>query len=123
MIAASLKRVAVDRARSYASPFRDHMIAASLKHAPPPACAARLPSASRRTRPTFRDHMIAASLKPARAAPAASGRTSFPRSYDRGLIEAASPRLTPAPSRPFPRSYDRGLIEAIGIGGRPAGWA
>src|SRR5579875_3250034 len=42
----------------------------------------------------------------------------FPRSFDRGPIEATClPRRCPSPSS-FPRSFDRGPIEA---GGAPAG--
>src|SRR5437868_3229618 len=81
--------------------------------------------------------MIAASLKHGLTATPARRRTSFPRSYDRGLIEAIwpikgadwaathfrdhmiaaslkhpKPRLPRPAFSAFPRSYDRGLIEA-----------
>src|SRR5579872_2301374 len=60
--------------------FRDHMIAASLKPGlSPPTLWENL---------GFRDHMIAASLKPAPAEIIIAASGVFPRSYDRGLIEA-----------------------------------
>src|SRR5438876_12225859 len=37
----------------------------------------------------------------------------FPRSCDRGLIEASMPPTVSAAESKFPRSCDRGLIEAI----------
>ena len=37
---------------------------------------------------------------------------TFPRSIDRGLIEAPVPRTVPDSRDAFPRSIDRGLIEA-----------
>ena len=38
---------------------------------------------------------------------------AFPRSKDRGLIEASIRRLIPPETCLFPRSKDRGLIEAV----------
>jgi len=86
----------------------------------------------------FRDQLIAASLKRAKAYSDRRGSRQFPRSTDRGLIEArfATPtrvggpthfrdQLIAASLKPssgtlligcansFPRSTDRGLIEAI----------
>src|SRR5579872_2915449 len=61
----------------------------------------------------FRDHMIAASLKRHHEA-AGAPAPRFPRSYDRGLIEARKRGGTPFRNGRFPRSYDRGLIEAPG---------
>ena len=46
--------------------------------------------------------------------------TEFPRSKDRGLIEASRRRGTALASTEFPRSKDRGLIEATGV--RARGW-
>src|SRR5579872_5671084 len=70
------------------------MIAASLKQ------IAALSDFCARNR--FRDHMIAASLKPDRAANRANELNGFPRSYDRGLIEASrSCRSTHRSARGF----------------------
>src|SRR5947209_2523830 len=60
----------------------------------------------------FRDHMIAASLKPGRAVAVPVPVSGFPRSYDRGLIEAGTCSRRKPRAASFPRSYDRGLIEA-----------
>src|SRR5579883_59121 len=61
----------------------------------------------------FRDPRIAASLKQAVSAEAVTANVAFPRSPDRGLIEAAiSNSLRYSLLSRFPRSPDRGLIEA-----------
>ena len=59
----------------------------------------------------FRDQLIAASLKPALHLAALIG--TFPRSIDRGLIEARAISDCGSPHAVFPRSIDRGLIEAL----------
>ena len=85
--------------------FRDPRIAASLKQ----ECGDIL----RLLVVHFRDPRIAASLKRASASSKTSCPSSFPRSEDRGLIEAGF-RRRPKAFRPvFPRSEDRGLIEAM----------
>jgi len=60
----------------------------------------------------FRDHVIAGSLKRGVSESVRGARSGFPRSRDRGLIEAISARPSGSASRKFPRSRDRGLIEA-----------
>ena len=67
----------------------------------------------------FRDQLIAASLKPVHTRQPQQECSIFPRSIDRGLIEAR--RTPPADLRlqNFPRSIDRGLIEAQPGGLRP----
>ena len=81
LIAASLKQASAVAVRLAGATFRDQLIAASLK-----------PADARDTRSRmyapFRDQLIAASLKPHEAAGLAATDTAFPRSIDRGLIEA-----------------------------------
>src|SRR5438132_567498 len=57
----------------------------------------------------FRDHMIAASLKPASPCRTWPTRWAFPRSYDRGLIEA--PDRAP-PAAPPPADFRDHMIAA-----------
>ena len=85
--------------------FRDQLIAASLKLAVPVDHAEV-------THQNFRDQLIAASLKRSYRCLQLVFDLSFPRSADRGLIEAVASQLGISPSTPFPRSADRGLIEA-----------
>ncbi len=85
-------------------PFRDHMIAAPLKR-PLRLTVSTIPL-------TFRDHMIAAPLKPGRWIINEADRR-FPRSHDRGSIEAKSIPPCSARNAAFPRSHDRGSIEAL----------
>ena len=62
----------------------------------------------------FRDQLIAAPLKLGRLRKKRQPVISFPRSIDRGPIEASSDlSVSIAGSRPFPRSIDRGPIEAL----------
>ena len=115
-------------ARSSASPFRDQLIAASLK----PDCAGDTAEPLL----AFRDQLIAASLKQEPLLQSKTWAVTFPRSIDRGLIEAhwrraeataasafrdqliaaslkrPGARITKAVAGCFPRSIDRGLIEA-----------
>ncbi len=82
-IAASLKHRSIDAYRaSDRRSFRDRKIAASLK----PRCHQ---SIDRRTSTAFRDRKIAASLKRDAFAIDMPRCDRFPRSKDRGLIEAA----------------------------------
>ena len=60
----------------------------------------------------FRDQLIAASLKHGKDAAEAEANAKFPRSIDRGLIEASSASSATDRGLSFPRSIDRGLIEA-----------
>ncbi len=80
MIAAPLKRILIGQRRVDRDAFRDHMIAAPLKQT---IRIDLLPNCQ-----TFRDQLIAAPLK--RGTAHRSRRTSvdFPRSIDRGSIEA-----------------------------------
>ncbi len=56
--------------------------------------------------------MIAAPLKLVVGCSVCGGGGGFPRSYDRGPIEADDVDLAVPHGRRFPRSYDRGPIEA-----------
>ena len=90
--------------------FRDHLIAASLK-----LCGHRPPYASRSA--NFRDHLIAASLKLLLHPGSVDSRHAYFRDH---LIAASLKLFAPgalcdAGGR-FPRSSDRGLIEAVGDG-------
>ncbi len=60
----------------------------------------------------FRDQLIAAPLKQAYIGVLNHRLTTFPRSIDRGSIEAAVKSVVPAGEPCFPRSIDRGSIEA-----------
>src|SRR5437868_4103249 len=60
----------------------------------------------------FRGRKTAASLKQQFLEPAVCGLDVFPRSKDRGLIEAGQRGPEFQDSGLFPRSKDRGLIEA-----------
>src|SRR5258708_2524878 len=80
MIAAPLKQPIEDLARHAQRSFRDQMIAAPLKRGTTPS--------ELNTPASFRDQMIAAPLKLLRLVPALSQNQLFPRSDDRGPIEA-----------------------------------
>ncbi len=84
--------------------FRDHMIAAPLKLGFAKLCP-RCPC-------SFRDHMIAAPLKRSRLNRLGRDAGDFPRSHDRGSIEAAVASYVRHVTINFPRSHDRGSIEA-----------
>ena len=60
----------------------------------------------------FRVQKNAASLKRIDFVRWAIGTISFPRSKERGFIEAVSASLEPSPVGNFPRSKERGFIEA-----------
>src|SRR5579875_1985865 len=92
-----------------ASHFRDHQIAAPLKHCPFAPGAGAAP-------PHFRDHQIAAPLKPGGKPYEVTPREGeFPRSPDRGPIEAICLLPLETALRLFPRSPDRGPIEADAV--------
>ena len=61
---------------------------------------------------SFPGLMIGASLKHSVSQAKPRGAFHFPRSYDRGIIEADNYVASVAKSTGFPRSYDRGIIEA-----------
>src|SRR5579875_3700224 len=91
-----------------ASHFRDHQIAAPLK----------LDDSLERSRwcLDFRDHQIAAPLKPGGKPYEVTPREGeFPRSPDRGPIEAICLLPLETALRLFPRSPDRGPIEADAV--------
>ncbi|GEM_PF-1192902 len=116
-----------------ASHFRDHQIAAPLKHCPfapgagaaPPhfrdhqiAAPLKLDDSLERSRwcLDFRDHQIAAPLKPGGKPYEVTPREGeFPRSPDRGPIEAICLLPLETALRLFPRSPDRGPIEADAV--------
>jgi len=87
MIAASLKPEAPLCHAASLSDFRDQMIAASLKLPIRPDATCMFGD--------FRDQMIAASLKHRSFRCSAEHDLTFPRSNDRGLIEAEHPAARP----------------------------
>ena len=112
LIAASLKQQILRTTANRLAHFRDQLIAASLKLRSSERCGACLRH--------FRDQLIAASLKRQRRDALRRQIVQFPRSIDRGLIEALYARVISATdSTPFPRSIDRGLIEAARAKSRP----
>ena len=66
---------------------------------------------------TIRDQLIAASLKPTFTNSIGETLPSYPRSIDRGLIEAEDSGPSLASRDIYPRSIDRGLIEAVLLNG------
>ena len=67
----------------------------------------------------FRAHVSAATLKPANTSWATTVQIEFPRSRERGHIEAITNRLyVRGWSATFPRSRERGHIEAPAPGPR-----
>src|SRR5437763_523122 len=101
MIAASLKCCHIRILTAKAANFRDQMIAASLK----PACGGSFRCACA----DFRDQMIAASLKLVDTNFTGGQTNEFPRSDDRGLIEARQRPEKQMKRDRFPRSDDQSL--------------
>src|SRR5579875_178301 len=62
--------------------------------------------------PYFRDRQIAAPLKPDASWTLTGVTPGFPRSTDRGPVEAATTTARLAAHVAFPRSTDRGPVEA-----------
>ncbi len=60
----------------------------------------------------FHGHMTVAALKPQSPPALVRHGRPFPRSHDRGRIEAEGQQLGLLSERSFPRSHDRGRIEA-----------
>jgi len=99
-----LKLGTLARLKCGTATFRDRKIAASLK--PVPNITFAFSSTA------FRDRKIAASLKHRLFSKDKAFVLPFPRSKDRGLIEAAEATRSAGSAANFPRSKDRGLIEA-----------
>src|SRR5689334_8508312 len=105
LIAASLKPSVPSSCQRFERHFRDQLIAASLKQ--------DVNLQLQFSGADFRDQLIAASLKHEWLIDALRRALQFPRSIDRGLIEATIRSADCACGGTFPRSIDRGLIEAL----------